>query len=201
MTDEKRPGPPSDAPNEAEPLGSEADIEELRRLVLAVLLKRGAPFHVAEELAQETLRTLWEKLGVRGLPRSVYEDGTVIPLKYVALRIGVYKWFKWLDKASNRLETGESPSDDLLVDPKYDPLRLELQQEVREAIATISPSCQELILWKHYEGMTADEIAEALSSRSRKEVTSENVYTRTYRCIKAFVLAYHEIRKKSRKQP
>ncbi|MGL4395491.1 MAG: sigma-70 family RNA polymerase sigma factor [Hyphomicrobium sp.] len=139
------------------------DVEAFRHLfeayaprVKAYMMRQGADPTTAEELAQETLLTVWRKAGL-------YSDGRGSATTWIFtiarnLRIDrLRKENTWVE-----LPDGyeQEASDDPLPDETLD---LETRrQRVQKALAALPPDQHEVVVLSYVEGLSHSEIAERL---------------------------------------
>lgn len=139
------------------------DIEAFRKLfelygprVKAYMMRQGADATTAEDLAQETLLTVWRKA-------ELYSDGKGSVTTWIFtiarnLRIDrLRREVAWLPLPDSRTE---EPSDS--PGPEEEVAERERREKVRAVLATLPPDQSEVVILSYVEGLSHSEIAERL---------------------------------------
>lgn len=144
-------------------IAESGDVEAFRKLfqayaprVKAYMLRQGADPNLAEELAQETLLTVWRKAGLY----SVEKGSATTWIFTIArnLRIDrLRREMTWLPLPEGH---NEEASDDALPDEELETKHRKAR--VQAALATLPPDQSEVITLSYIEGLSHSEIAEKL---------------------------------------
>ena len=125
--------------------------------IKAFMMRQGADAGVAEDLAQETLLTVWRKA-------ALYSGELGSPIAWLFriarnLRIDrlrrEFTWHELTDEAM-QLPGSEMPADDRVIERQR-------QARVRAALATLPPEQREIIELAYMDGYSQSEIAARLS--------------------------------------
>jgi len=124
--------------------------------VKAYMMRRGADAATAEDLAQETLLTVWRRA-------SLYTEGKGSASTWIFaiarnLRIDrLRREVPWQELPEGRLEQAgsETPPDEVVAEK-------ERQVRVRAALATLPPEQQAVVALSYLEGLSHSEIAHRL---------------------------------------
>jgi RNA polymerase sigma-70 factor (ECF subfamily) len=140
------------------------DVEAFRKLfelygprVKAYMMRQGADATTAEDLAQETLLTVWRKAGLYS-----DEKGSATTWIFTIarnLRIDrLRREVSWQPLPENRdEEAADGP------DPEEEVTARERRDKVRAVLATLPPDQSEVVTLSYVEGLSHSEIAERLS--------------------------------------
>ena len=125
--------------------------------VKAYMMRRGADSGTAEDLAQETLLTVWRKAAL-----YAGEKGSMTTWVFAIarnLRIDrLRREVPWLELPEGRMaEASDEPLPDEAMAEK------ERQERVRAALADLPPEQKEVVSLAYLEGLSHSEIAERLS--------------------------------------
>jgi RNA polymerase sigma-70 factor (ECF subfamily) len=148
--------------------GDEASFEELvnkySRRILDYCRRLVGDATVAEDLAQETFVKFY--LGLSGFDPSK----PVSPYLYRIAHNHCLDWLRkkrvptvplvWEDEGGRGLREADAPDRTLAPDELVE--RLEVHQAVDEALASLPPTYRGALIMRHREGMSYEEIAEAL---------------------------------------
>ncbi|MFM2422232.1 MAG: hypothetical protein RL291_762 [Pseudomonadota bacterium] len=125
--------------------------------VKAYMMRQGADADTAEELAQETMLTVWRKAGLYADDKG--SASTWIFTIARNLRIDrLRREFPWQELPDSHNETA---SDDQLPDDAA--YESERQQRVQQALAQLPDDQREVVILSFIEGMSHSEIAERLN--------------------------------------
>jgi RNA polymerase sigma-70 factor (ECF subfamily) len=125
--------------------------------VKAYMMRRGADAGTAEDLAQETLLTVWRKAAL-----YAGEKGSMTTWVFAIarnLRIDrLRREVPWQELPEGRMaEASDEPLPDEVMDEK------ERQERVQAALADLPPEQKEVVSLAYLEGLSHSEIAERLS--------------------------------------
>lgn len=148
--------------------GDEASFEDLvnkySRRILDYCRRLVGDATVAEDLAQETFVKFY--LGLSGFDPSK----PVSPYLYRIAHNHCLDWLRkkrvptvplvWQDEEGRGLREADAPDRTLAPDELVE--RLEVRQAVDEALASLPPTYRGALIMRHREGMSYEEIAEAL---------------------------------------
>ncbi|MBX9683409.1 MAG: sigma-70 family RNA polymerase sigma factor [Hyphomicrobium sp.] len=144
-------------------IAERGDVEAFRKLfqayaprVKAYMMRQGADPNTAEELAQETLLTVWRKAGLYS-----GEKGSATTWIFTIarnLRIDrLRRELSWVELPDGH---DEEPSPDALPDELLSQQQRKLR--VQTALATLPPDQLEVVSLSYIEGLSHSEIAERL---------------------------------------
>lgn len=139
------------------------DVEAFRRLfelygprVKSYMMRQGADPTTAEDLAQETLLTVWRKAGLYS-----DEKGSATTWIFTIarnLRIDrLRREFSWQPLPENHDEEASDGPD-----PEEEVSERERREKVRKVLATLPPDQSEVVVLSYVEGLSHSEIAERL---------------------------------------
>jgi RNA polymerase sigma-70 factor, ECF subfamily len=145
-------------------IATRADVEAFRQLydsfgprVKSYMMRQGADADTAEELAQETLLSVWRKAQL-----YAPEKGSATTWIYTIarnLRIDrLRREFAWQELPEGHNETAsDDPAPDQILSDH------ERQVRVRRALTTLPPDQHEVVSLSYLEGLSHSEIAERLT--------------------------------------
>jgi RNA polymerase sigma-70 factor (ECF subfamily) len=144
-------------------IADRGDVEAFRELfeayaprVKSYMMRQGADPNTAEELAQETLLTVWRKAGLYSGDKG--SATTWIFTIARNLRIDrLRKEMTWvsLPDGYDQQASSDPPADDVLAEA-------ERRTRVQSALGTLPPDQHEVVLLSYIEGLSHAEIAERL---------------------------------------
>jgi RNA polymerase sigma-70 factor, ECF subfamily len=144
-------------------VAARSDAEAFRQLyqgfaprIKSYMMRRGADAATAEELAQETLLTVWRKAGL-----YTSDKGTAATWIFTIarnLRIDrLRREVPWQELPEGHDET---PSDDTAPDERV--VERERERRVRDVMATLPKDQSEIVSLSYLDGLSHSEIAERL---------------------------------------
>ncbi len=159
----RTPPSPKSMANFLQRVAASGDVEAFRQLfetyaprVKAYMMRQGADANTAEELAQETLLTVWRKAGLYSDDRG--SATTWIFTIARNLRIDrLRKEMTWVELPEGR---NEEASDDPLPDQMYEDN--ERRKRVQSALSDLPADQHEVVALSYIEGLSHSEIAERL---------------------------------------
>ena len=159
----RTPPSPASMANFLHRVAASGDIEAFRELfeiyaprVKAYMMRQGTDANTAEELAQETLLTVWRKVGLYSDDRG--SATTWIFTIARNLRIDrLRKEMTWVELPEGR---NEEASDDPLPDQMYE--ENERRKRVQSALSELPADQHEVVALSYIEGLSHSEISERL---------------------------------------
>jgi RNA polymerase sigma factor (sigma-70 family) len=146
-----------------------------RKAVIALVTRNSGTVSDAEDILQDALIILWERVR-----NGRYEHSAKVETFVYAIAQNL--WRRWLARAKKEPPTDLSPDSSMTDDPS--PLEQMIESEeaglVSEALHRLGEPCRTLLLLFYWEELTMDEIAGRLGFAN-----AETAKSKKYQCKKA----------------
>jgi DNA-directed RNA polymerase specialized sigma24 family protein len=154
MTDDDDPGPVPKGLDDTGPLGPPEQIKKLRTSLVKYLCSLRAPIHIAEELAQDTLKVLVQKILE---DPGMFAERKLVPY---AIRTANNKMLDYWGRKSTKNEKDRLPEVGSAAEPFVDPEEEIRFSRLRAVVDELESPCRELIHMRYFDGYTSRQALE-----------------------------------------